>query len=193
MKHGFIIVLIVTLTSFAQAQGDTVGNGVEMPVRFQGVASIGINMYIGGGYKYGTTLLDVPYLQLNLGVRIREKAYVGMGIGAVMPLLYNRPAIAPFPFLVHTVRGDVYLPGGRLNPYVSIQWGVLNMLFDMSRYLLTFGMVGVGFDYKWLTFQVGYSPLLDIDYGDGCNAEHGVYFEIGYRFNTHKYVQAHKR
>lgn len=109
MKKTFILLLIVIFADFTQAQGDTVGMPFEKPVRFQGVASTGINMYIGGGYKYGTTLLDVPYLQLNLGVRIREKAYVGMGIGAVMPLLYNRPAIAPFPFLVHTVRGDVYL------------------------------------------------------------------------------------
>ena len=188
MKKTLILLMIVTRAGFVQAQRDTVGNVVEKPVRFQGVASLGLNV---------NWFYMLPYTDLTLGVRIKDLAFVGAGVCAAAGIdMLNKngewdPNFGMVLPLV-SLRSDVYLArGNKVRPFVSARLGLCPIITneDMIAY---FG-VSAGVEYHQFMFQLGYNPLVMIDFSYENYILHGGYIEIGYRFNTHKYDQAHKR
>ncbi|MBO4751239.1 MAG: hypothetical protein J5526_00620 [Bacteroidales bacterium] len=184
MKRGFILVLIVTLVGYARAQGDTIGSVVEKPVRFQGVASLGLNV---------NWLYMIPYADLSLGVRIKERAFVGAGVCAAAGIIMiNKnsewdPAFGGWLPLV-SLRGDVYLTReSRVRPFVSARLGICPII--TSEDMMSYFAISAGVEYCHFMFQLGYNPLVMIDFSHGNDIFHGGYIEIGYRFHTAKYYR----
>ena len=194
MKKTLILLMIVTLTSFAQAQDDTVGNVVERPVRFQGLIDVGLGMHIPDPFLKTPEFDLEPYLDLEIGIKVKNRAFIGAGVGFSNRIyryyyqhryqgLYNREWHW-MPLLTFSLRGDVYVTDRNgIRPYVSTTVGCQVGDYDWFRWYVK---TGAGLDYKQFTLSIGCMGDIDI-------ADHIIYLEFGYRFNTHKYDQAHKR
>ena len=177
----------------------------ENKIRFQGLATIGAS-YSPSLPKFGPADLEAevgrrPMIairtDLTLGIRIRDRAFVeiGLGIGDPFGVFDNcnprwKAYLMPLP--IHSIRADVYVyPEHNVHPYATIQCGFANTMGEMTMYLYGYARIGVGVDYKQLTAQLGYSQLYYIKYytqeDRGCDIIHGLYLEVGYRFNSVKY------
>lgn len=72
-KLVFILAMIMGLGVAAHAQGDSTIS--PKAVRFQGIGTAGV--------YYQPTFMASPYLELSLGVRIKERAYIGINAGGM--------------------------------------------------------------------------------------------------------------
>lgn len=157
----------------------------DRSARFQGV--------IGGGIQIGFPRIVInPYTDLILGVRIREKAFVGAGIGLFLPIVRNYRGSWHDGYLTpsYSIRGDIYiLDHPMVRQFISIQSSYARYENDNYKHFIR-NKVGYGLDYRKLTAQAGYISSINVDKGA---LYHGVFVELGYRFNTHKYDVQHNR
>lgn len=174
-KYVFILAMIMGVGVAAHAQGDSTIS--PKAVRFQGIGTAGV--------YYQPTFMASPYLELSLGVRIKERAYIGINAGGMFMVgdFTKCGCNEEYPWVFGgfvptvSVRGDVYLTQQRkVTPFVTLQVGTWVDGISYSK-------VGAGLDYKQLTLQIGYQPMIVWRAG----VDHGLYLEGGYRFNSVKY------
>lgn len=179
-----VFLILAMLTAIASASAQTRANGDDGAVqsRFQGVASLGFHAV--PGYP-----ILSPYASISFGERIKERAYIGAGLGLFLPIgpwykndgdiSYRNKLTLEMALPAFYMEGDVYWGGWNdWKPYATATLGYAT--------LAGFAKVGIGTDYKDFTMQVGYSPMFFI-YKDGSEYNHGLYIDFGYRFNSVKY------
>lgn len=157
----------------------------DRSARFQGT--------IGGGVQIGFPRIVInPYTDLILGVRIKEKAFVGAGIGLFLPIVRNYGGSWHDGYLTpsYSIRGDIYiLDHPKVRQFISIQSSYAIYENDNYKHFIR-NKVGYGLDFRKLTAQAGYISSINVDYG---SLYHGFFVELGYRFNTHKYDVQHNK
>lgn len=172
----FVLVLFAIGGSDMLAQED---GAVTTPhkVRFQGVGSIGLNGCI-------TFPMVNPYADVALGIRIKDRAFVGGSVGVVLVIGDFAGCKCAKPWVVAatlpniSLRGDIYLTNARIvDPYMSAQIG-----YAIYPYM----KIGLGADFKQFSLQLGYLPLFKVASSNN-GVYSGLYLEVGYRFNSVKY------
>ena len=151
-------------------------------VWFQGLVGGGVHASIPN------TMIS-PYIDLMLGVKIKEKYFVGLGVEIVTPIVhidnYDHSNWHWLGFVpAYSARGDFYLRDLRnARQFLSAQF-TYTTYEDAYRVHVLCGKFGYGIDYRRFTVQAGYLPAVNLGVGD---VFHSLYVEMGYRFNTRKH------
>ena len=158
------------------------------PIAFRGLLSVGMHSTPGDPNIS-------PYLALSLGVDLKDKAYLGAGVG-VLPCFipnkyagWNLGAVLPAFYL----QSDIYVTQPQSwRPYASVSAG---FSFERNIMRVTYAKIGAGVEFKGLAMQVGYTPMI-VKYAVAMPQPdralfHGLYLDVGYRFKPAKYNVEH--
>ena len=153
---------------------------LDRQVWFQGMGSLGLNIE-------PRPILS-PNVQMALGVRIKERGFVGGGVGFMISEMSQRYGEgnlrwSPFYSPLFFVRGDVYLRNDlKWTPYLTSSVG-LQLNFAASN---VYGKIGFGVEYRNAFVQLCYSPFVYL-HRSNYPLGHSFSLDIGYRFNTQRY------
>ena len=192
---GCVFIILCAFPLGIKAQDSVLA---ERPIHFQGLIDAGMGVYIPDPFLKTPELDMSPYLDLVLGTRIKERAFIGAGIGFSNKIYryyyqhYYENIVAPeerewhwLPVFTWSLRGDVYVTSGtNIRPFVSTSVGGQLYRSDWYEWYLK---TGVGIDYRQFNLGIG------LRINDLARAvDHVIYLEFGYRFNAAKYNKQHR-
>ncbi|MCR4813162.1 MAG: hypothetical protein K5867_11285 [Bacteroidales bacterium] len=178
-------VMVVMDVHGQNVDGSVSRETLERQVWFQGMGSLGVNIE-------PRPILS-PNVQMALGVRIKERGFVGGGVGFMISEVSQRYGEgdlrwSPFYSPLFFVRGDVYLRNDlKWTPYLTTSVG-LQMSIMVSH---AYSKIGFGVEYKNGFVQLCYSPFVFL-HRPNYPLGHSFSLDFGYRFNTAKYNKRHK-